>query len=351
ALVALFLPRAQVELEPVRQAQRIVIPVVASPSTDSVFITGSIPAHELRIIVEGEQSISVTGSGSVARSKAQGVAVFRNLTQDEVPIPAGTVVRSGEVRFVTTVDGTLDAGVGETIELAIEALEGGVAGNLDAESIDTVDGRLGLSVSVSNPGPTEGGFERASVQATESDRARAKELLLERLERDARASLADELDSDDIFFNQTLELAQIISEVYDLPSGAAGPQLTLSMQAEFSVLYASASDLNELASLALNASLPSGFSPTADGLMYEPVTDPLLLEEGSLRWEMRVEREIAQQINPVFVTQLVQGLGASAAQSRLEENLPLLSKPSISLNPSWWPWVPIVPFRIEVVMQ
>jgi hypothetical protein len=161
----------------------------------------------------------------------------------------------------------------------------------------------------------------------------------------------DEMNSDDIFFDETLALAQIISETYDLPSGAVGPQLTLTMQAEFSVLYASDSDLAELASLAVSASLPFGFSPASDDLTYEPVTDPQLLEEGSLRWEMRVEREIAQQINPVLVTQLVQGLGASAAQSRLEENLTLLSKPTISLNPSWWPWVPIVPFRIEVVTQ
>jgi hypothetical protein len=351
ALVALFLPRAQVELDPIRQTQRIVIPVIANPSAESVFITGSIPAREQRIIVEGEQSVSVTGSGSVARSKAKGIVVFRNLTQDEVAIPAGTVVRSGEVRFVTTAGGTLEAGVGETIELAIEAVEGGVAGNLDAEAIDTVDGRLGLSVSVSNPEPTEGGFERASVQATESDRARAKDLLLESLEREARASLMDEMKSDDIFFDETLALAQIVSEAYDLPSGAVGPQLTLTMQAEFSVLYASDSDLAELAALALSASLPFGFSPASDDLTYAPVTDPQLLEEGSLRWEMRVEREIAQQINPALVTQLIQGLGASAAQSRLEENLPLLSKPNISLNPSWWPWVPIVPFRIEVVTQ
>jgi hypothetical protein len=351
ALVALFLPRAQVELDPIRQTQRIVIPVIANPSTESVFITGSIPAREQRIIVEGEQSVSVTGSGSVARSKARGVVIFRNLTQDEVAIPAGTVVRSGDVRFVTTTEGELEAGVGETVELAVEAVEGGIAGNLDAEAIDTVDGRLGLSVSVSNLDPTEGGFERASVQATESDRARVKELLLLSLEREARASLADKLNSDDIFFDETLALAQIVSETYDLPSGAAGPQLTLTMQAEFSVLYASDSDLAELAALALNASLPLGFSAASGDLTFEAVTDPQLLEEGSLRWEMRVEREIAQQINPAFVTQLVQGLGASAAQSRLEENLPLLSKPTISLNPSWWPWVPIVPFRIEVVTQ
>ncbi|MCK7480867.1 MAG: hypothetical protein M0C28_29380 [Candidatus Moduliflexus flocculans] len=50
------------------------------------------------------------------------------------------------------------------------------------------------------------------------------------------------------------------------------------------------------------------------------------------------------------VTRLVMGLGASEAQSLLDRNTPSQSDPKIALTPSWWPWVPIVPFRIEVVI-
>ena len=351
ALAALFIPRAQVLLEPVRQTQSIVIPVSASPSVRSVFITGSIPTHEQRVVVEGEQQILVSGEGTVSQVKAQGVVVFRNLTQDDVTIPAGTIVRSDDVRFATTEDGVVDAGVNKTIELPVEALEGGYAGNIDAEAINAVEGRLGPSLSVTNPEPTDGGRERASVQATDADRERAKELLLASLKDDASASLLDEFNSDDVFFTDTLAPAQIISENYDLPAGAAGSRLTLSMQVEYSVLYATASDLTELASLALNTSLPPGFSSAPETVTLESVSDPSLDDDGSIRWTMRAEQEIVQQVNPIFVIQLVQGLGSSTAQSELEDSLPLLSKPKIVLSPSWWPWVPIVPFRIEVVTQ
>ena len=88
--------------------------------------------------------------------------------------------------------------------------------------------------------------------------------------------------------------------IYDLPSGAAGSELTLTMQVEFSVLYASASDLTELASLALNASIPSGFISVTDAVTFDPVTNPLLLEEGTIRWTMRAEREIFQKINTAY---------------------------------------------------
>ncbi|HKI52524.1 MAG TPA: baseplate J/gp47 family protein [Anaerolineales bacterium] len=350
-LVALFIPRAQVQLNPVKQTQSILIPVSANPSVNSVFITGSIPAREKRIIVEGEQKILVTGEGIVPQSKAQGIVIFRNLTQGEITIPADTVVRSGDVLFVTTDEVVIEAGVGETAESEIEAVEGGIAGNLDAETIDTVDGRLSLSLSVTNPEPTEGGRERASVQATDSDRSRAKVLLLRILDDDARAGLEDELNSNDVLFDKSFMLSQIISENYDPPLGAAGSQLTLTMQVEYSIQYASASDLTELASLALTASRPPGFIPASEKVTFVSETDPTPLDDGSMRWTMRAEQELVQQVSSAYVTQLIQGLGSSAAQTRLEKNLPLLNKPKISLSPSWWPWMPIVPFRIEVVTQ
>jgi len=351
AIAALFIPQAQVRLSPIRETQSIVIPVNANPSVKRVFISGSIPAREKRVVVDGEQKVRVTGAGIAAQSKAKGVVVFRNLTQSAVTIPIGTVVTSGVIRFVTTELGVINPGVGETVELEVDAVNGGLSSNLDAETINAVEGRLGLSLSVTNPEPTEGGRERASVQATDDDRARAKELLLKSLEEDARASLLGESDPGDVLFEETLALSQINSENYDLPSGAVGSQLTLTMQAEFSVQYAGASDLNELAALALNASLPSGFLPATGDVTIESSTDSLLIDEGTLRWNIRATRELVQQVNIVYVTQLIQGLSSSAAQTRLDENLPLLSKPKVLLSPSWWPWVPIVPFRIDVVTQ
>jgi len=268
-----------------------------------------------------------------------------------VTIPIGTIVSSGEVRFKTTELGVLNPGVDETVEIAIEAVEGGLAGNLDAETINIVEGRLGLSLAVTNPESTTGGRERSSVQATDSDRERAKELLLKSLEGDARASLLDSLGSDDVLFDETFALSQIVSEVYDPPPGTAGSQVTLTMQVEYSILYADASDLTKLASLALNASLPPGFIAASSAVDVESSTEPELAEDGSVHWTIRAERNTYQQVSVLQVTNIIQGLGASEAQSRLDKALPLSSEPKVSLFPSWWPWVPIVPFRIEVVTQ
>ena len=354
-LVALFIPRAQVQLHPESRIQSIELPVNASPGVSSVFITGSIPAREIRVIVDGSQTITVTGEGVIPQSKARGTVVFRNLTQQAVPIPAGSVVRTADddaVRFVTTLDSRVDAGVGEVVELPIEALEGGLSGNVEAGPIVVAEGRLGLSVSVNNPEPLTGGREIPSVQASERDRQRVKNALMEELEGRARAQLTEEMEAGDILFEGSLAAAQTLAEEYDPPAGAASTRLTLTMQVEFSALYADGPDLTELASLALNASLPSGFRAEAPGpLTLEPVTEPTADEDGSMHWTIRAERRIIQQFDRAHVTQLIQGLNAERAQALLESNLPLADPPEITLAPAWWPWVPIVPFRISVVTE
>ena len=351
-LVALFIPRAQVVLHPQSKTQSVVLPVIAGPSVESVFITGSIPAREKRVIVEGTQTVVVTGQGVTPQSQAKGSVTFRNLTQQAVTIPQGTVVRTVDnIRFETTREGDVPAGLDETLALPVQAVESGRSGNVDAETIIVVEGRLGLSLSVNNPEPLTGGRETPSVQASDADRERAKQALMETLESDARAHLAEELEPGDVLFGDTFTMSQILSEAYDPPAGAAGTKLTLTMQLEFSGLYAEASDLTELVSLALNASIPAGFAAASEELSLKPVTEPILNDDGFTRWTIRAERRIVQQVSPAQVTQMIQGIPARRAPSLLENSLPLENTPEINLSPSWWPWVPIVPFRISVVTE
>jgi hypothetical protein len=351
-LVALFIPRAQVILHPESKTQSIVLPVIAGPSVESVFITGSIPAREKRVIVEGTQTVVVTGQGVTPQSQARGVVTFRNLTQQAVTIPVGTVVRTEDnIRFATRRAGEVPAGVDETLELPVEAVESGRAGNVDAEAIVIVEGRLGLSLSVINAEALTGGRETPSVQASDADRERAKEQLMEKLQEDALARLTEEMQAGDVLFEDTFGISQVISEAYDPPAGASGTKLTLDMQVEFSTLYAIASDLTQLASLALNASLPKGFGATSDALTLKPVTEPVLNDDGFTRWTVRAERRIVQQISTAQVTHMIQGTSSGRAQTLLDQNFPLEDAPEIHLSPPWWPWVPIVPFQISVVTE
>jgi hypothetical protein len=66
---------------------------------------------------------------------------------------------------------------------------------------------------------------------------------------------------------------------------------------------------------------------------------------------MRAERAIVQSVDERLVTHLVIGQSLRAAIRRLDESLPQASAPKIVMSPSWWAWIPILPFRIEVVTE
>jgi hypothetical protein len=83
----------------------------------------------------------------------------------------------------------------------------------------------------------------------------------------------------------------------------------------------------------------------------KPTTNPFQAEDGSLRWTIRAERLITQSFDTAQVTQLVLGYGVKKAQVNLNENLPAATMPELQLSPSWWPLVPLLPFRIEVNTQ
>ena len=61
------------------------------------------------------------------------------------------------------------------------------------------------------------------------------------------------------------------------------------------------------------------------------------------------KQEIIQRVDAGRVIQLVLGRGLKSAQTELEKNLPLQNSPQIEMSPSWWQWLPMLPFRIEVV--
>ena len=110
----------------------------ADPNIDTVFITGRIPSRELSVVVEGNLEAPVTGRVPLPQTKAQGVVTFRNLTEETVAIPVGTVLTSTGlpgVRFLTTEYGELSAGLKATIDIPVEADSPGTVGNVEAGAI------------------------------------------------------------------------------------------------------------------------------------------------------------------------------------------------------------------------
>jgi hypothetical protein len=92
ALVLFFAPGASITLTPLEQVQQISLPVQAQSALQVVNLSGGMPAHVLSVVVEGKDQLTSSGYAHAPEGYASGEVLLTNLTDQEVELPAGTIV-------------------------------------------------------------------------------------------------------------------------------------------------------------------------------------------------------------------------------------------------------------------
>src|SRR5258706_7505409 len=124
---------------------------------------GDVPAQPLSATIATKVTGTATGSRN-EEVKATGSVRFTNQTTDDLSIPKGTVVQTStgadRIQFVTTETKTLPRSVivfvtvvPGTADIAVEAVVGGVSGNIGANRIVISNNSR---YAVTNPAPTSG---------------------------------------------------------------------------------------------------------------------------------------------------------------------------------------------------
>jgi hypothetical protein len=350
-LAGLFVPRAVVRLSPEAQAVSILIPVNASPSFDTVSLSGEIPAQVITITASNEQTIQISSLVSVPKTKATGVVQFTNLGSEEINIPAGTVVATTTlIRFATLNETRLPAGVDEVVEVKVEALEAGDQGNVEIGSITVIEGTLGLSAKVTNPDATTGGSNVEVLGATEEDRVALRDSVLAGLMVVAEAQIRSQIGLKDFFISDTLVMKDIKSEEFLPPAGEESPTLTYSVEAEFTAHYILEENLKALAASSVMASIPQGFSPTGE-MLLNPTEAPFTDASGITRFPLQATQSTLRDVNIMQVLSLIRGRNEQKAALLVKDTLSLQNEPQITITPSWWKWLPLIPFNISVEVK
>ena len=352
AVAGLFVPQATVTLTPVSQRQSISLPVTAGEGISEVSVAGMVPAQAALVTVGGSQAARIATQSSIPVSKAHGIARFTNLSAGELTIPKGTIIYSvspAGVQFVTLNETHVAGNVNAVVETPIQAVQGGAQGNLPANAIQAIQGSLSLAAAVTNPEPTEGGADREAAAPSEADRQRLRGVVLGLLQAQALTQMQESIGARDLLLADTLQMGEVQQESYDPPAGQPGNLLKLSMRAEFTARYVKEQDLRQLAEATLNAALPGGYAPVEDSLAFDVTGKPYSDAAGALHFDLRVSREAARELPAEAANLLVRGLSPWAAADVLQARLPLAARPRISLRPSWWPWMPLIPFRIVVL--
>jgi hypothetical protein len=352
ALVSFFIPGAVITISPDLQDQGVTLTILASRQSKVVNISGVIPAREISITVEGQDEISTTGKVSIADSTASGQVLFTNLTDEEVEIPEGTIVLNIDyplVRFQTTRSGILEAGLGNTILIPIAAVLPGKDGNLGSGRVNSIEGTVGLLLSVTNPSPTAGGSDKVTEAVNPSDYDILYNRLLETLTASALDQLKTGLSSGDVLLQNTSENVKILDNVSNPAVNEPGDELTLSMRVEFTFIYISFTDLQDLSTSNLDATLDKNYSPIPGSLHIEITDDPKIDSDQLVHLTITATRTTQINIEKSQVVNRVLGLSPKKAVEKIMDEFPVMETPEIKLSPSWWPNLPFVPLRISIM--
>jgi hypothetical protein len=279
--------------------------------------------------------------------------MFTNLISATVQVPAGTVVRAageGGPRFAVTQPGRIEAGAGMTVTLPVRAVAPGLGGNLAKGQLLAVEGELGTQLSAANPQPISGGQDRTDPSPSAADRRLLSERLQAALQQAALEKMQADLAPGDQIIPGSLAFSQGLEESYDPAGDEPADLLSLHRKLEFSARVISAADVRALAQAVLDANLPAGYTPLADTLAlgFEPASPAG--QEGQA-WQLSARRQMRPALPEEEVARLALGLPPQAALSRLSAALPLAGPARIRLTPAWWPRLPIVPFRISVLVS
>jgi hypothetical protein len=227
----------------------------------------------------------------------------------------------------------------------------GSAGNVPANAVQAVEGRLGLLISVVNPEPTGGGSDRQTRAGSEQDYEKLYDALYTSLAETALRQMETAGGEPQMIVRSSLKLEQILDQKRTPPAGEPADRIRLDLRLEFSALTVAVRDIERAAALALDASLPRGYRPVSTGVHFLHLSDPSLDAGGTARWEGRVTRTISTAWNPQEILPKITGLAAPQAAALIAEQLNLATEPEIVLAPAWWSRLPYVTFRMKVVEQ
>ena len=350
AIGFILLPSAVIKITPGTQSQHISIPITASLDTSQVDLAGKVPIQQMSIVVEGRDSIPTSGSIEIPDRKAVGVVDLRNLTDHEVTVPAGTVISTlGEtpIRFVINRSIQIDPGVLQE-RIPIEAIQAGESGNVYSSRILAIEGPLGLDITVTNPTATHGGSNQTSPAPSKRDYDRILEQMVTNLQDTAADELRTQLDPEDMVLEIDPDEVEILEIQYTPQEIQPSDQLQLTLRVAYQAYYVSGTDLSYLGRSISDANLPEDYEKIPTSLEITPLNEPAKIAEGRFRFDISIGWQSRAIIDPSGAIALAQWQTPEDAAPILAETLPVQSPTQIVMNPSWWPRLPILPFRISI---
>ncbi len=349
-LAAFTLPGARLTLTPTRTTRTLTLTAVVSPAYTAPDATDHLPAHWETVTVGNRAAQEVSGISRLPQTPASVTLTFTNLTSHAVEVPKGTRVHShtGHVVFLTTEGAHVPAGPGATAEVTATSFPRGRAANRPAHDLGFLEGPLAFEVAVDNPLPAAGGRDMSVPAPTADDYQRLEATLRAQLATQALATLERKFPNAWIVL-PSLQTAADLERTFDPPQPAPANMLHLTLRVRFRVLIVDPNDARTLARRALTAQAPSGMRLVPSSIQVEAGE---ITPRGNDRyaWRLRAQGAFIAPLDEETARRVARGHTPEIAAQRLQQALPLAASPKVTPWPRWWPWVSLLPLRIQVVI-
>ena len=274
-----------------------------------------------------------------------------NLTDEEIIVPIGTIVSTQDItpiRFATTEEISIPTG-SDGISVPVVAIQPGSSGNVSAEEIIAIEGSLGLNLTVINRNRITGGSDFRSNAPDEADYQRVYDQLFTSLQETAFTEFEFSLEPGDLALTNTPSVQQTLEEIYSPEAGQPSDILDLTLRLEFQNPYVDGADLYQLGRAVLDRHITEGFTPQPETMQITQLTKPAYQGDGDAFWKMQAAWQMGANLDVPQAISLVLGSSPEKAAQQLRDQMPLEDRVEIKLVPSWWPTLPILPFRVAII--
>lgn len=347
-------PSAIIRLTPPVQQQNIIIPIIATHRVQQSRISGEVPISMLRVTVAGEKTIKASGVLTLPKDFATGEVILTNLTDQPIEVPAGTVLRTLDPkprRYATQQAVLLRTDIEKAATVPIQALEAGSDQNVQPNEIKAVEGFLGLKIAVTNPKPVLGGSNIIASAPSEQDRQTLFQSLQAKLIEQAKAKLLSDRQSGDLLLPDSTIKITVLRQQYVPEKMSPSDSLSLDLEIEVSFGVITRQSLIDFGDQILASSLPVGYQPLRDTFSAACENPFTQTDRGDYTCNLNLHREVQLRLDPEEIRSLVASKSILRASQRLQQTYHLSKPPVIDILPHWFPILPFLPMRIDIVTE
>lgn len=367
-ILVYFVPSADIAFTIPSQSFSTALKLTASTSSQQDVVQHTVPARTLTFDTSASGSGSATGSKKVGTVAATGTVNFTNKGTKPVDIPTGTIVStSNGVQFATTADVlVLTAGstVGNTVPMEVQAQSPGQTGNVPANSITVIPNESlakieqtnkisSVNLSVTNPDAiTNGGVGNAAA-VTASDITTLKMTLDRQIQQQVSVWLARQIHTGDVQ-GKPVQKETVVATPGE-GQVAAGGTFSERVSLHMTLLVVRAADLQAAAQAEFNAAARAAKTnyvlAPQQTVRLEKTTSKActaVSSETSITLCYNAAGQITPQVSEQQIRDLLAGKTVQEAVGDLNGDVPGIKGAMITINPNFFPWVPLWPQRIMV---